>query len=88
MLYMVIEHFKDAPAVYQRLHEKGRAMPEGLTYVSSWISEDLTTCWQLMETENVALFDRWIENWKDLIDFEIVPVKTSAEVRELMSTRS
>jgi hypothetical protein len=84
MLYMVVERFKDAPAIYRRLHEKGRMMPEGLEYVSSWIDVDLKICWQLMRTENEALFQTWIDNWKDLADFEVVPVRTSAEVREMM----
>ena len=84
MLYMVVERFKDAPAIYRRLREKGRMMPEGLEYVSSWIAVDLKICWQLMRTEDEPLFQRWIDNWKDLTDFEIVPVRTSAEVREMM----
>ncbi len=84
MLYMVVEHFKDAPAIYQRLREKGRMMPEGLEYVSSWIDVDLKTCWQLMRTDNESLLQAWTDNWKDLMDFEIVPVGTSAEVRERM----
>lgn len=84
MLYMVVEHFKDAPAIYRRLREKGRMMPEGLEYVSSWIDVDLKICWQLMQTEDESLFQSWIDNWKDLMDFEIVPVRTSAEMREMM----
>jgi len=84
MLYMVIERFKNAPAIYQRLRERGRLMPEGLEYVSSWIDKDLKTCWQVMSTEDESLFERWTDNWKDLVDFEIVPVRTSAEVREII----
>lgn len=84
MLYMVIERFKDAPAIYQRFREKGRMMPDGLEYVSSWIDGDFSICWQLMRTEDFNLFQRWIDNWKDLMDFEIVPVRPSDEVRELM----
>jgi hypothetical protein len=85
MLYMVVEHFKDdAPAIYRRLREKGRMMPEGLEYVSSWIDVDLKICWQLMRTEDESLFRAWTDNWKDLVDFEVVPVHTSAEVRELL----
>jgi hypothetical protein len=88
MLYMVIERFKDgaAPEIYRRFRENGRMTPEGLEYVSSWIDSDFKICWQLMQTENFALFDQWIANWRDLMDFEIVPVRTSAEVIELMST--
>jgi hypothetical protein len=82
MLYMVVEHFKDAPAIYQRLREKGRMMPDGLEYVSSWIDVDLKICWQLMQAEDESLFRHWTDNWKDLMEFEIVPVRTSAEVRK------
>ena len=84
MLYMVVEHFKDPPAIYRRLREKGRMMPDGLEYVSSWIGADLKVCWQLMRTEDESLLRVWTANWKDLMDFEVVPVRTSAEVREMM----
>jgi hypothetical protein len=87
MLYMVVERFKDASAIYQRLHEKGRMMPDGLEYVSSWIDVDLKICWQLIRAEDESLFQRWIDNWKDLMDFEIIAVRTSAEVREMMERR-
>ncbi len=81
MLYMVIERFKEgaAPEIYRRFREKGRMMPGGLEYVSSWIDLDFKICWQLMQTEDFALFEQWIANWRDLMDFEIVPVRTSAE---------
>ena len=56
-------------------------MPEGLEYVSSWIDVDLKICWQLMRAEDKSLFKTWTDNWKDLMDFEVVPVRTSAETR-------
>jgi hypothetical protein len=40
-----------------------------------------------MQTNDFALFDRWIVHWHDLIDFEIVPVRTSAQVREVMNKK-
>ena len=84
---MVIERFKEgaAPEIYRRFREKGRMMPDGLEYVSSWIDHNFKVCWQLMQTEDIALFQRWIENWNDLMDFEIVPVRASAQAVELMS---
>jgi hypothetical protein len=88
MLYMVVERFKDTSEIYRRLRAKGRMMPEGLTYISSWIDHDLKTCWQVMETEEFVLLERWIDNWKDLMNFEIVPVRTSAEVTEMMQKKS
>ena len=89
MLYMVIEHFKQGTAleIYRRFREKGRMMPEGLEYISSWIDLDFKTCWQLMQTEDFARFDEWIANWRDLVDFEIVPVRTSAKAVEIMGSK-
>jgi len=86
MLYMVIERFKPgaAPDIYRRFEENGRMMPDGLEYVSSWISQDLNTCWQVMQTDDLSLFDQWTSNWNDLMDFEIIPVRTSAEVKQMM----
>ena len=63
-------------------------MPEGLEYISSWIDLDFKICYQLMQTEEFALFDQWIANWNDLMDFGIVPVRTSAEAVDLTSGRT
>lgn len=89
MLYMVIERFKEGapPQIYQRLRDQGRMMPEGLEYVSSWIDLDFKICYQLMQTENASLFPRWTDAWKDLMDFEIVPVRTSAEAAQFIANQ-
>jgi len=83
-LYMVIEHFKnkDAVSVYRRFRDRGRMVPEGVVYVSSWVDEKLVRCYQLMETGDRILLDQWIANWSDLIDFEVHPVVTSKEAFE------
>ena len=87
MLYMVIERFKvDASHIYLRLREKGRMMPAGLEYISSWIDLDLKTCYQLMQTNDESLFAPWTQNWKDLIEFEIVTVRTSAETARVVAS--
>jgi hypothetical protein len=81
MLFMIIERFKnrDAKAVYRRYHEKGRMMPEGLRYVTSWTEKNFDRCFQVMECDDTSLIQRWMDNWKDLVDFEIVPVLSSEE---------
>ena len=77
---MVVETFLRGPeSVYARATERGRMLPEGLSYLDSWVSNDLGRCWQLMETDDPALFDEWIAHWNDLADFEVVPVIASAE---------
>ena len=81
---MVIEHFRggDPVPVYRRFRERGRMAPEGLTYVSSWVTEDLARCYQVMETEDRRLLDEWMKSWSDLAEFEIHPVVTSKEAAE------
>jgi len=81
MLYVIIEHFRDGNAVpvYRRFRERGRLAPDGLRYVSSWVTRDLRRCYQVMECDDRALLDEWIANWSDLVEFEVEPVITSAE---------
>jgi hypothetical protein len=77
---MVIETFvRGAKPIYERAAEKGRMLPPGLVYVDSWIDESLGRCFQLMETDDPALFDEWIASWSDLGEFEVVPVIDSRE---------
>ena len=84
---MVIEHFKDAPAVYRRFRERGRMTPEGLLYLSSWVDTEFKSCFQLMETYHRRLLDQWMAIWSDLTDFEVYPVMTSQEAAERIKPR-
>ena len=83
-LYMVIEHFRSRylKPVYRSLRENGRMMSAGLNYTKSWIDMSNRRCCQVMETDDASLMNIWIENWKDLVDFEIHEVMTSAEAAE------
>ena len=83
MLYMIIERFHadKVKELYKRFDEKGRMMPEGVEYINSWINEDVTVCYQVMEAASITQLHEWIANWKDLVDFEIIPVISSAEAK-------
>ena len=83
MLFMVIEKFRggNPKPVYERFAAKGRLAPEGVNYVNSWITEDLGTCYQVMDAPDRALLDEWLANWRDIVDFEVQPVITSLEAR-------
>lgn len=83
MLFMVIERFKshDPAPIYQRLRESGRHMPEGLKYVDSWIEANFDRCFQLMETDDPRLLQQWVIQWRDLMEFEFVPVVPARETR-------
>jgi hypothetical protein len=89
MLYMIIERFRggDAVPVYRRFREQGRRAPDGLEYLGSWVSADFSCCYQLMRCDDRRLIDRWIVEWADLVEFEVVPVVTSAEAVEAIAPR-
>jgi hypothetical protein len=87
MLFMVIERFRNrnAAAVYERFREKGRMLPDGLKYLDSWVEANLDRCFQLMECEDVRLFQQWVSQWSDLVEFEIVPVARSVQASETIA---
>jgi hypothetical protein len=88
MLYMIVESFRGDPVpVYRRFRDRGRLAPEGLRYVSSWVTQDLQRCFQIMECDDPQLLQTWIAGWKDLVDFEVTPVKTSAEAAAEIAPR-
>jgi uncharacterized protein DUF3303 len=88
MLFMIIERFKDDDMlpVYKRLRDEGRQLPDGLTYVNSWIEPNFSRCFQLMETADARLLQQWALGWRGTgATFEIVPVVPSKETREVVA---
>ena len=87
MLYMIIEHFRDGDArpVYRRFRDRGRLAPDGLQYISSWVTTDLKHCYQVMECQDAQLLEVWMSQWRDITDFECIPVITSPEAARTMA---
>ena len=80
MHYVIIEDFNGDPeSVYRRFRDRGRMAPDGLRYVQSWVTHDLQRCFQVMECDDRALLDQWMDRWRDLVTFEVIPVLTSPE---------
>lgn len=87
MQFMVVERFRkqDAKAVYERFRRKGRLTPDGLTFLDSWVTADLDRCFQLMDCDDVTLLQRWVAEWSDLVDFEILPVVRGSDTAAALS---
>lgn len=88
MLFMVIERFRDNDMlpIYQKLRESGRMLPDGLRYLDSWVEPNFSRCFQLMECDDLRLFQEWALQWRGAgVTLEIVPVVTSKETREVVA---
>lgn len=84
MLFMVLESFEPPrgaglAVIAERFRAKGRMLPEGVQYISSWVETSGERCFQLMEAPDRAALDRWIANWSDIGGFEVSEVLTSAD---------
>jgi hypothetical protein len=77
----------DPLPVYRRFRDRGRLVPEGLRYVASWVTDDMRRCYQVMECNDRALLEQWISFWSDLVDFEVVPLVTSAQAAAVVAPR-
>jgi len=89
MLYVIVEDFRggDAVPVYRRFRDRGRLAPDGLKYHASWVTTDFRRCFQVMECDDPQLLQQWMGNWQDLIDFDVIPVRTSAEAAAAIAPR-
>ena len=89
MHYMIVEHFRhgDPLPVYRRFRDHGRLAPDGLRYVTSWVTDDLRTCFQVMDCDDPQLLADWLSRWEDLVEFEVVPVISSAAAVARLSPR-
>ena len=78
---MIIENYKlgKTEEIYHRFSERGRMLPSGVEFVYSWVEVNLTKCYQIMKSESLEKLYEWIDNWKDLVDFDVIPVINSEE---------
>ena len=90
MLFMVIERFgdRDPLPIYRRLRDRGRMLPEGLTYLNSWVEPNFDRCFQLMECDDLRLIQQWVLNWHGSgVMIEIVPVIPGKDTVEVVGPR-
>ena len=88
MLFMVIERFKDNDMVpiYRQVREGSRKLPDGLKYLDSWVEPNFSRCFQLMECDDVRLFQQWVLEWRGYgVSIEIVPVVGSADTQAVVA---
>jgi hypothetical protein len=85
---MIIERFRDNDMVpiYKQVRDGGRMIPEGLKYIDSWVEPNFSRCFQLMECDDLRLFQEWVLQWRGLgAMIEIIPVVSSKDTREVVA---
>ena len=85
---MVIERFKDNGMIpiYRRVRDGSRLLPEDLKYIDSWVEPNFSRCFQLMECEDLRLFQQWVLEWRSSgATIEIIPVVGSAETQAVVA---
>jgi len=87
MRFMIVEHFAPGQLheVYRIVRERDRMLPDGLTYIDSWITASLDLCFQIMECDDPLLLQEWAARWGDLANVEIHPIVTSRETAALFA---
>jgi hypothetical protein len=81
MLFMVIEQFVDGDPlpVRTRFQQRGRMLPDGVTYHASWIDAKRARCFQVMEAADANALQPWLAAWSDIVEFDVIPVLASSE---------
>ena len=89
MLFMIVERFRngDPVPVYRRFRDRGRMTPDGVEYVASWVDLEFATCYQVMRAESSEALEPWLAQWRDLVDFDVIPVRESREAAALIAPR-
>lgn len=88
MLFMVVETFRDNDMIpiYKRVRDEGRALPDGLRYIDSWVEPNFSRCFQLMECDDLRLFQEWALQWRGYgVKLEIIPVVSSQDTRTVVA---
>jgi hypothetical protein len=47
------------------------------------VEANFDRCFQLVECDDAQVLQRWVLQWRDLVEFEVVPVSPPKAVREL-----
>ena len=89
MQFLNVERLRGGDPVpgYRRFRDRGRLALDGVRYLSSWVTTDLSTCYQVMDCDDSTRLEQGMANWTDLVEFQVIPVVTSAEAAAAVAPR-
>ena len=85
MLYMTTYEITPANRndVQKRFVETGGPPPEGVKMLGRWVTPGgIGFC--LSESDDIVSVAKWIQEWSDLLTFEIFPLMTDEQYAEVL----
>ena len=81
MIYHIaFEYLPDTRVeVHDRFKQTGAPPPGEVTMVGRWHAAEGNRGWLICEANDTAPIARWLQEWTDLISFEVTPVLTDEE---------
>ena len=70
--------------IQKRFKETGALPPDGVTMLNRWHSATSHVGYVVAESSDAVAIAKWMQNWTDLLAFEITPVLTDEEIAEVI----
>jgi len=86
MLFMVHWTFgpEERDAANARFKETGGAPPDGVKMLGRWHSTAGGQGFCVCESEDSVAMGRWLQDWSDLLSFDVIPVNDDENVMKVL----
>jgi len=71
--------------IQDRFKKTGAPPPSGVTMKSRWHSINGNKGFIIAESDDLEVLGRWIQEWSDLIAFEVIPVLSDEQIGRIIS---
>jgi hypothetical protein len=75
---------EDRDDAQARFKATGALPPDGVTMLGRWHSAEGHAGYTVAEADSATAIAKWIQQWSDLLSFEIVPVLSDEEMDEVI----
>ena len=80
IVHITFDYLPDSrDEVHEHFKQTGAPPPDGVNMVGRWHSVEGNRGWLVAETDDPAAVARWLQEWTDLISFEVTPVLTDEQ---------
>lgn len=80
--------YKVAPgqrnSAQERFKNTGALPPDGVTLKGRWHSINGDHGFNLAETSDIEAFGKWIQEWSDILIFDVTPVVTDEQIAKII----